>query len=85
MPKWLALHTLPAVAATLWGISAFAGRHDLADAQVRERAEKVFAFERSHPKAIPAHEIRKLSLALEFHDHEGAAHLLQQLERAAGL
>jgi hypothetical protein len=42
-------------------------------------AEKVFAFDRTHPHALPADRIRALSIALEFYDLEGARHILKML------
>lgn len=53
-----------------------------AHALLKERARRVFELERTQARAVPAHLVRKLSLAIEFHDDNGAAQLLETIERS---
>lgn len=53
-----------------------------AHAELRVRAAKIFAFDRDHKAVLPAHHVRALSLALEFHDDVGAEQILSSLEQA---
>lgn len=49
---------------------------------LKARAEKVFAYDQTNPKTLPANKIRALSMALTFHNEQGASELLSQLESA---
>lgn len=53
--------------------------------QIETRAKRVFAFDADHRNEIPSHLLRQLSVALEFHDDDGAMQLLNELESKAGL
>jgi hypothetical protein len=48
---------------------------------VQRRADRVFAFDQAHPRELPGHHVRALSVALAFHDEEGARALTVALEK----
>lgn len=63
------------IAAVIAHTQTETGSHTL-----QARAERVFSYDRQHGGKLPAHEVRTLSLALAFHDHEGAEQILTKLE-----
>ncbi len=48
---------------------------------LKVRASKIFSYDKVQPNALPASEVRALSLAIAFHDEQGAQKLLNRLEQ----
>ena len=57
---------------------------DPAIQSLQNRADRIFAYEKSGQK-LSFNQLAALSIALEFRDYEGAAILVNALEREAGL
>ncbi len=53
---------------------------DSATRELHGQAEQVFEFDRAHPGVLPAHQVRRLSLAIAFHNDAGARKLLGHLK-----
>ena len=70
------------LAAASTGLSIVLYHEASEHAVLRARAHKLFAYDRDHKDALPAHQLRALSLAIEFHNDRGAESLIEQLERS---
>lgn len=72
----MAIGALALLSWTAWGLP-------LEDAELagqRTRAEKIFAYDKTHPKHLPRHEVTALSVALKFRDEHGLKRYLDRLE-----
>ena len=48
--------------------------------QIHSRANKIFEFDRAHPKALSDREVVSLSVSLGFGNYQGAEFILRKLE-----
>lgn len=71
---WIAIITLMfALPLAAWGVAG-----QKAD-PLQVEAERIFQYDREHPHRLPAHLLRRLSLAVAFHDDPGARKLIRML------
>ena len=74
MRIWIAVTTLTLAFAAL-------GFTSLRPSPLQIEADRVFAYDRAHPQVIPAHLVRTLSLAIAFHDDDGARKIIEALPK----